>query len=463
MKRRSSSQREQGLINRRKTTPDVHVYRSPSERAALIGEVAEPFASIEDAGLDALLDRIGEARVVLLGEASHGTSEFYRMRGRITQALLEQKGFTIVAAEADWPDAEHVDEYVQGRAGKPERAWRAFDRFPSWMWRNHEVLRFVEWLREHNERQPERRAGFYGLDLYSLYTSIHEVLGYLERVDPDLAQAARVRYGCLMPFEGDPGLYGNAIITQQYRDCEEEVTGLLGDLLERRLGDTAEGDVHFFDAERNAHVVASAERYYRQMFYGAAESWNLRDRHMFETLEALLDFHGPDAKAVVWAHNSHIGNAAATEMRLRGEVNLGQLCREAFGEDAYLIGFGTHAGTVAAASDWGGEVEVKTVRPSHPHSYERLCHESSVRRFLLPLRHGAAHRELRAELGEPRLERAIGVIYRPETELQSHYFKAILPRQFDEYVWFDESEAVRPLERATAPPLPARHPFALLD
>ena len=450
--------------------PTARVYRGPAERAALIGEAAEPFTSIEDADLGTLLDRTGEARVVLLGEASHGTAEFYRMRQQITRALIEQHGFTIIAAEADWPDAEHVDEYARGRPGKPERAWQAFSRFPSWMWRNHEVLEFVEWLRSHNAEQaePERKVGFYGLDLYSLYASMHEVLGYLEGVDPDLAQAARARYGCLMPFAADPALYGRAVITDRYRDCEEEAVEVLTDLLQKRLRRSAEersAEGHgerLFDAQQNARVVAGAERYYRTMYYGAPESWNLRDRHMFETLEALLDFRGPDAKAVVWAHNSHIGNAAATHMSERGEINVGQLCREAFGDAAYLVGFGTHTGTVAAASDWGGEVEIKRVRPSHPRSYERLCHDSGVGRFLLPLR-DPAHPDLRAELNEPRLERAIGVIYRPETELQSHYFPAVLPEQFDEYVWFDESEAVRPLERATAPALPERHPFLLVD
>jgi erythromycin esterase-like protein/dienelactone hydrolase len=437
------------------------VYRGPAEIAALVAEAAEPFDAIEDAGLDALLDRIGEAEVVLFGEASHGTSEFYRMRQRITQRLIEEKGFTIVAAEADWPDAERVDEYVRGRTGRDERPWEAFARFPTWMWRNRDVLGFVEWLRDRNDGRPKgEQVGFFGLDLYSLYTSMHEVLAYLEDRDPDLADTARERYSCLAPFEADPALYGRAVVTEQYRGCEDEAVAMLRDLLTQRLDRVAAPDGRrLFDATQNAAVVRDAERYYRSMFYGSPSSWNLRDTHMFETLRAVRAFHD-GAKAVVWAHNSHVGDAAATQMGARGEINIGHLCREEYGPSAYLVGFGTHTGTVAAASNWGEPVEVKRVRPSHAESYERVCHDTDLARFLLPLRAGGE--TLRYELGHPRLERAIGVIYRPETELQSHYFHAALPSQFDEFVWFDESTAVEPLEQAQAPALPQRHPFRLL-
>lgn len=452
---------------------EAEVYRGPAEIARMVADAAEPFDAIDTAdpsagsgqALDALLDRIGDAEVVLLGEASHGTSEFYRMRQRITRRLIEEKGFTVVAVEADWPDAERVDEYARGRTGRGERPWEAFARFPTWMWRNHDVLGFVEWLRAHNDgRGTREQAGFYGLDLYSLYTSLHEVLEYLEDRHPELADTARARYACLAPFEADPALYGRAVVTDQYRGCEDEAVAMLRDLLAQRMAYSVEGDGRrLFDATQNAKVVRDAERYYRTMFYGSPSSWNLRDTHMFETLQAVRAFRGSGdapAKAVVWAHNSHVGNAAATQMGARGEINIGHLCREAYGDGAYLVGFGTHTGTVAAASDWGEPVEVKRVRPSHAESYERLCHDSGLARFLLPLRHGSE--ALRYELGHPRLERAIGVIYRPETELQSHYFHADLPRQFDELVWFDESTAVRPLGRARAPELPQRHPFRLL-
>ena len=445
---------------------EAEVYRTPAEIARLVAREAEPFDEIETADLGALLRRIGDARVVLLGEATHGTSEFYRMRQRITRALIEEEGFTVVAVEADWPDAERVDEYVRGWSDRPVREWEAFARFPDWMWRNEEVRGFVEWLKAHNDgiEDPHARVGFYGLDLYSLYTSIHEVTQYLEAKDPELARTARGRYACLMPFSSDPALYGRAVVTDRYRACEDEVVAMLRDLLRKRLAESAGAGrreaERLFDAQRNAAVVRGAEQYYRAMYYGSPSSWNLRDTHMFETLEAVLDFRGPDARAVVWAHNSHLGDAAATQMGQRGEINVGHLCREHFGRGAYLVGFGTHTGTVAAASDWGRPVEVKRVRPSHPESYEHLAHASEVPRFLLPLRAGSD--DLRFELGHPRLERAIGVIYRPDTELQSHYFAAVLPRQFDEYVWFDETEAVRPLGRSVAPALPERHPFRLL-
>jgi protein-L-isoaspartate(D-aspartate) O-methyltransferase len=430
-----------------------------------IARAGEAFSEPEDADLGPLLGRIGGRRLVLIGEASHGTSEFYRLRARITRELIEYHGFTIVAAEADWPDAARVDRWVRG-VGELDRPEDAFDRFPRWMWRNHEVLAFIDWLREHNVRvgPGARQSGFYGLDLYSLYGSIGEVLRYLDRVDPDAARIARHRYGCLTPFQSDPAMYGLAALTERYRSCEAEVVAMLVDLRGRR----GQGRVHdgatVLDAEQNARVAANAERYYRAMYVGGAESWNLRDTHMFETLEAILAFHGPESKAVVWAHNSHLGDASATAMARRGELNLGQLVRERFGNDAYLIGFGTDHGTVAATTEWDGPLEIKQVRPSHADSYERLCHEASSRAFLLPVGGSAIDPQLRDDLLTPRLERAIGVIYRPETELLSHYFEATLPEQFDEWIWFDETTAVRPLAGAgAAPDLAEGHPFATID
>ena len=419
---------------------------------------AEPFDEVESAQLDRLLDRIGDARVVLLGEASHGTSEFYTMRARITRELITKKGFTVVAAEADWPDAARIDHYVRDLE-HPAPDWTAFTRFPTWMWRNHEFRALVDWLREHNRGvAPERRAGFYGLDLYSLHTSIDAVLAYLDDVDPATAALARHRYGCLTPYESDPATYGYAALTDRYRSCEAAVVRMLQDLLDRRLDYTPRDGERYLDAEQNARLVANAERYYRVMYFGGPDSWNLRDTHMFETLERVLAARGPDAKAVVWAHNSHLGDASATEMSARGELNVGQLCRRRFGDRAYAIGFGTDRGTVAAASDWGSPMEVKRVRPSHEASYERVCHEAGVPRFLLGLR---GEGELRRGLMEPRLERAIGVVYRPETELASHYFRAHLPRQFDEWIWFDETRAVRQLVTEEVAGMPDTYPFGL--
>jgi protein-L-isoaspartate(D-aspartate) O-methyltransferase len=419
--------------------------------ALLVREEAQPFDSIQDAELGPLLDRIGDSRIVMLGEASHGTSEFYRMRGRITRELIEHKGFTAVAVEADWPDAAQVDAYVRHRPSSPP-PFEPFTRFPTWLWRNREVRGFVEWLREHNARTEDPRSlvSFHGLDLYSMYTSRDAVLSYLEGVDPDAAAVARRRYGCLTPWEQDPARYGHAVMTGRISGCEDGVVATLTDLLRQRMEYAAADGDRFIEAAQNASVVANAERYYRVMYHGSRQSWNLRDLHMFETLQVVRSHRGPDAKVVVWEHNSHIGDASATEMGARGEHNIGMLARREYGRDAFLVGFGTDHGTVAAASDWGGPMEVKQVRPSHPESYERLFHESGIPAFLLHLR-DPGRPDLREELGRPRLERAIGVIYRPETELQSHYFQASLPHQFDEYVWFDATQAVTPVPRILPP------------
>jgi protein-L-isoaspartate(D-aspartate) O-methyltransferase len=430
------------------------------ELARAVADTAETFASIETADLDPLLDRIGDARVVLLGEATHGTSEFYRMRERISQELITRKGFRFVAIEGDWPDVAKLDYYVR-HFDHPATEWTAFARFPMWMWRNNEMRSFVDWLHDYNTTKgPQSRVAIYGLDLYSLYTSIRSVLEYLDNVDPDAARIARQRYGCLTPWQANPATYGHAALTGAYRTCEREVVRMLEDLLRKRSAYTAHDGERFMDAVQNARLVADAEHYYRIMYYGSRASWNLRDNHMFETLKTLLAFHGPRAKAIVWAHNSHVGDAAATEMWARGEYNIGHLCREEFAAGAYSIGFGTYEGTVAAASDWDGPMEIKAVQPALNRSYEKLCHQTGHPRFMLPLRDLAAD-TLRRGLNKPRLERAIGVIYRPETELASHYFQAHLPNQFDEYIWFDKSTAVTPFGTKELVGLPDTYPFGL--
>jgi protein-L-isoaspartate(D-aspartate) O-methyltransferase len=451
------------------TTPEARATPArsvPSPKAvpgkSLAQEVAarcEPFESIESAPLDRLLARIGDARVVLLGEASHGTSEFYRMRDRITRELIMKKGFRFVAIEGDWPDAARVDHYVRHMEYPPSE-WTAFARFPVWMWRNEEVRAFVDWLRQHNAPLGlASRVAFHGLDLYSLYDSIRAVLKYLDRVDPATARVARERYGCLTPWQSDPATYGHAALTGTYPTCESDVAVVLTDLLQKRREYAERDGERFMDAVQNARLIANAERYYRIMYYGSRASWNLRDSHMFDTLKTLLTFYGPQSKAIVWAHNSHIGNAAATEMFSRGEYNLGHLCRKEFGARAYAIGFGTHRGTVAAASSWDGPMEIKNVLPARADSYESICHESGKPSFLLDLRQSAG--EHIAGLRKPRLERAIGVIYRPETELASHYFQAVLPEQFDEYAWFDETSAISPFQTKTLEGLPDTYPFGL--
>jgi protein-L-isoaspartate(D-aspartate) O-methyltransferase len=429
----------------------------PIAVSKLIAECAEPIARIEDAEIDGLLERIGDARVVLLGEATHGTSEFYRMRTRITQQLILRHGFSGVAVEADWPDAAAVDRYVRGLPARPRR-WVPFTRFPTWMWRNREVQALVEWLRAYHQ-EAGRSVSFSGLDLYSMYTSAYEVVRYLDRVDPVAARAARERYGRLTPWQDDPAAYGRAALIGRMRSCEDDVIAMLRELLARRLEYSAQDGDEFFNAAQNARVVTDAERYYRVMYYGSVASWNLRDQHMFDTLNAILEHRGPGTRLVVWEHNSHVGDAAATEMAVRGEHNIGHLCRTAFGDRAYIVGFGTDHGTVAAADDWDEPMQRMRVRPARPDSYERLCHDAQVPAFLLHLR-DPVRRELRDELTEPRLERAIGVVYRPASELQSHYFQAVLPLQFDDYVWFDETSAVDPLPVGEAAVEAAEHPFA---
>jgi len=404
---------------------------------------------------DPLLEFIGDSRFVLLGEASHGTHEFYRQRAQITKRLIQEKGFTAIAVEADWPDAYRINRYVRGNGADSDavEALGGFKRFPAWMWRNADVLDFIGWLRSYNDSLPAnaQKTGFYGLDLYSLHASIEAVLNYLEKVDPEGAQRARLRYACFEHFGGDPQQYGYAAGLGLSHTCESEVISQLIDL-QRRAAEYARRDGRvaaddFFYAEQNARLVKNAEQYYRTMFRGRVSSWNLRDLHMAETLDSLVDHFALQkqrAKVVVWAHNSHLGDASATQMGRAGEWNVGQLVRRRYGHDSVLVGFTTYSGTVTAASDWGGPAERKRVRAALPGSYELLFHDTGVPSFLLTFPPGAhvAH-----GLQEQMLERAIGVIYLPESERASHYFNARISNQFDAIIHFDQTRAVEPLER----------------
>jgi protein-L-isoaspartate(D-aspartate) O-methyltransferase len=456
---------EQGWTEDGRRAASTHVPgRSRAHSTAeLVAAAAEPLPDLDDPAFGKLFDRFANRRVVLLGESSHGTSEFYRARDAITRRLVQAHGFNIIAVEADWPDAAAIDRYVRHRSFQ-QGAQPPFQRFPTWMWRNVEVEAFVQWLRAHNERLPgmDARAGFYGLDIYNMSASVEAVLEYLDEVDPEAAAVARERYGCLTPWQQDPATYGRAALTAGFRKCEQKVVDQLRDLLQRRLEYVAHDGESYLDAAQNARLVASAERYYRIMYYGGAESWNLRDTHMFETLGHLLEARGPQSRAVVWAHNSHIGDARYTDMgAARDQLNIGQLCREHYGEQAALIGFGTHTGTVAAASDWDGDMEIKRVRPSLANSYERVCHDAGIERFLLDLRPGK-NEVARHALLKSHLQRFIGVIYRPESELMSHYSETLLPRQYDAFVWFDETSAVTPLgEQHAKPGAPETYPFGL--
>jgi erythromycin esterase-like protein/predicted phosphoribosyltransferase len=407
---------------------------------------------------DVLDDLIGDARIVLIGESSHGTHEFYDARAEITKWLIEHKGFNGVAAEADWPDAYRVNRYVRGLGDDetPEQALRGFQRFPAWMWRNAVVRDFVGWLRWHNGRcaaEGRRQAGFYGLDLYSLHRSMQEVVAYLEGVDPKAAERARARYACFDHSSGNDGqAYGYAAAFGAGPSCERQAVEQLIDLQRNAVeylgpdGRLAEDEL--FYAQQNAMTVRNAEAYYRGMFRGRVTSWNMRDKHMAQTLNALvthLDAHSgaEPARIVVWAHNSHVGDARATEVSADGQLTIGQLAREHYGQDCRLIGFSTHRGTVTAASDWGGIAERKVVRPALAGSIEELLHETGKASFLVPMHDGSPAAKA---LEVVRLGRAIGVIYLPQTERQSHYFHVRPSDQFDAMIHIDQTRALEPLE-----------------
>lgn len=425
-----------------------------SRGLAALEEAARPITG-DNRDYDGLLDRIGDRRFVLIGEASHGTHDFYRERARITRRLIDERGFTAVAVEGDWPDAYRVNRYVLGLSGdgSAEAALSDFRRFPAWMWRNHDVLQFVEWLRARNDAhaRPETKTRFYGLDLYSLRASMEAVVAYLDRIDPGEAQRARTRYSCFDHVGGEGQAYGYALTHMGALPCENEVVAQLIDLRRkaeaylRRDGWIAE-DEYFF-AEQNARVVRDAEEYYQQMYRGDVSSWNLRDRHMAGTLDALvehLDRQGPRAKVVVWEHNSHVGDARATGMGARGDLNVGQLARQRYGDESVLVGFTTFDGTVTAAADWGEPAQRMRVRPALVGSHEAFLHEASIPNYWLDTAAPGLHDALMA----PRLERAIGVIYRPHTERGSHYFDALLAAQFDAVIHLDRTRALEALERS---------------
>jgi erythromycin esterase-like protein len=419
---------------------------------------ARPLFAPDD--YDEILAWIGDASVVLLGEATHGTHEFYEARALITRLLMERSGFSAVAIEGDWPDAYRVNRYVHMSppSGEAVDALGGFERFPTWMWRNTVIVEFISWLRARNAMMdPANQAGFYGLDLYSLRSSMQAVVDYLEKRDPNAARSARKSYGCFDQFGGDNETYSWAASRTGGTEglCAEAVTRELLSLREHRAAflrhDGSAAADEFFYAEQNARLARNAELYYRTMFKGRVASWNIRDKHMAETLDELLAHlksRGQSPKIVVWAHNSHLGDARATEMSDDGEINLGQQVRQRHGGNARLIGFSTHHGTVIAASDWGEPAQRMQVRPALEGSWESLFHETRLGRFFLPFTQGS---DAFTVLAKRRLERAIGVVYRPETERLSHYFNARLAHQFDAVIHFDGTTALQPLERRQPP------------
>lgn len=419
-----------------------------------LDDLIQPFSE-NDEKYSSILDKIGNSRFVLIGEASHGTKEFYQTRAEITQQLILKKGFMAVAIEGDWPDAYRIHRFLQGKGNRQDwkNAFADFKRFPIWMWRNETIAAFVRWLRAYNDNlSSPAKIGFYGLDLYSMYTSMQAVIDYLSKVDPEAASRARARYACFDHSNCDPQIYGYLTNEGLKKSCMKEVIEQLMELQHHAFeyihkDGLAEEDEYFY-ATQNARLVKDAETYYRSMFEGRVSSWNIRDTHMLETLNVLADhletrFDKP-AKIIVWAHNSHVGDARATEMGEKGEVNIGQLVREHHGEeDSYIIGFSTYQGFVTAAYEWDAPAEHKIVNPGFPGSYEELLHHLKYPNFLLDLN---GNKQLEHYLSIPRLQRAIGVIYRPETERLSHYFFTRLPYQFDSIIHIDQTNAVQPFD-----------------
>lgn len=433
-------------------------------RLSAVAKAAQPLSFTSPAEeYGPLLDSVGDAQFVLIGESSHGTHDFYRERVEITKLLIERKGFTAIAAEADWPDAYRLNRYVRGEGTdrNSHEALSDFLRFPAWMWRNMDVLGFGEWLRAHNRTQ-KRKVGFYGLDLYSLYASAEEVLHYLAKTDASAASRARFRYSCFDQFGEDAAAYGYASSYDLTQSCEDAAVQQLVELrlraqkLARADGELAE----LYSAEENAQVVRDAECYYRTMFGNRVRSWNVRDQHMADTLDRLHRHLGTDSKIVVWAHNSHVGDARATQMSREGEFNLGQLAREKHGNRCFLIGFTTHSGEVTAASDWDRPAERKRIRPALAGSYESFFHEAAMGDFLLLLRDA----DVQAAMSIPLLERAIGVVYRPDSERLSHYFQCTIAEQFDAVIHIDRSKALIPLEKSVPwvkGEVPETYPYAV--
>jgi erythromycin esterase len=410
-----------------------------SDLIARIREVQHPLRGADD--LDPLLDRVGDARFVLLGEASHGTSEYYTWRHRVTERLVRERGFSFVAVEGDWPDCYRVNRYVKGwrDSGSGAReVLHAFDRWPTWMWANEEVVALAEWMRAWNDGRPEeRKVGFYGLDVYSLWDSMDAVQKYLERVDPEAARRARRAYGCFDPYEGDVQEYAMATALVP-TSCEQEAVSMLLEMRRKAPEYREDGREAYFNAEQNALVARNAELYYRTMVRGGPASWNVRDNHMVETLGRLMQHHGPDAKAVVWEHNTHIARA--------GMVNVGQLARQEWGDDdVVLVGFSSHRGSVIAGEEWGAPMERMPVPPARDGSWEAVFHAAGAEDRLVLTDHLAGAESSMDPLGH----RAIGVVYDPGAERWGNYVPTVLPLRYDAVLYFDETRALRPLHMET--------------
>jgi erythromycin esterase len=408
--------------------------------------------------IDPLLEHIGDARYVLLGEASHGTSEFYTWRAQITKRLIQEKGFSFIAVEGDWPDCYRVNRYAKGRENSGSSAYEllhAFSRWPTWMWANKEMVDLIEWLTSHNKRvrKEDKKVGFYGLDVYSLWESLDAVVQYLRKNYPDAMKSAIEAYRCFEPYGRDVEGYSRATSFIP-ESCEDEVMDMLIDLRQKSKEEDDDGRPKhdereaYFNAEQNAVVAKNAELYYRTMMHGGAASWNVRDRHMMNTLARLMKFHGRNAKSIVWAHNTHIGDARATDMRRTKMVNLGQLVREQAGRDKVaLLGFGTYKGSVIAAKEWGEPMERMIVPPAIEGSWDSFLHRldsDNVGENKL-LTFADIDKIETGPLIESKGQRAIGVVYNPSYERYGNYVETILPARYDAFLFIDQTHALHPL------------------
>jgi erythromycin esterase len=418
----------------------------PPQLLVTVRSLSRPLRSPAD--LDPLLDHIAGARYVLLGEASHGTHEYYTWRAALSRRLIEEKGFSFIAVEGDWPDCYRVNRYVKGYSDSGASAREVlhnFQRWPTWMWANEEVVELAEWLRAHNDRPEGQKAGFYGLDVYSLWDSLYQVLGYLGKHAPSALSAARHAFQCFEPYGEDVHEYARATRWVD-ESCEDEVIALLAQLRSARAYPQDGREAHF-NAEQNALVVRNAEHYYRTMVRGGPESWNIRDRHMVETLERLMKHHGAGAKAIVWEHNTHIGDARFTDMAADGMVNVGQLVREGHAaEGVVLVGFGSYQGSVIAGEEWEAPMEQLPVAPGRSGSWEEILHRAGAEDRLLLLDEVRANEDFLEERGH----RAIGVVYQPDYERHGNYVPSVLPRRYDAFLFLNETQALRPLHEVKA-------------
>jgi erythromycin esterase len=405
--------------------------------AVEMGKAAHPISDEHD--LDALIEKIGNAKVVMLGEASHGTKEYYAWRTMITKRLIEEKGFSFMAVEGDWPDCFEVNRYIKGSLvyANAEKALENFKRWPSWLWANEEVRELVEWLRSHNATQPkEKQFGFYGLDVYSLWESMDTIVEYLRKHDPHALEKAYQAYLCFEPFRGDAHTYGESAAFVE-KACEEEVVNLLREV---RTNAMQKSDAYEerFSAEQNARVVQNAEKYYRMMVRADTASWNIRDRHMMETLERLIEYHGKNAKAIVWAHNTHIGDARATSMRDEGKFNIGELAKKTFRQKSFLVGFGSYQGSVIAGLSWGSPMHIMPVPEARRGSWEKILHDAIAKDTML------FSDEIRGIESVKRGHRAIGVVYDPDYDI-GNYVPTYLTKRYDAFVYIDQTSALEPL------------------